>query len=338
MSEQVVGALKAFVDGRDLQASEAEAVMLEVMGGEVSPVHLAGLLVAWRMKGETVAELVGAARAMRARAENIRPQVAVVDTCGTGGDGKSTFNISTAAALIAAAAGAAVAKHGNRAVSGRVGGADILEALGVRIDLPPDQVRECIEATGFGFLFAPRFHPAMRHVAPVRRELGLRTIFNLLGPLANPAGAKRQLVGVFAGKWLEPLAWALAELGAEHAMVVHSEDGLDEISLSAPTQVCEWRGGELRRWRLDPARLGFSTYPREAFVCPDLLTALERMQAVLHGEPGPCTEVAELNAGAALYVAGHAATLEEGVRQAHEAIVGGVAWQKLQQVIAWTNR
>ncbi len=338
MSSLVSHALRTLVEGQHLEASEAEALVLEIMSGEVSPVHLAALLVAWRMKGETIAELVGAARALRARAEAIHPNVPVVDTCGTGGDGSNSFNISTAAALIAAAAGVAVAKHGNRAVSGKVGGADILEALGMRIDLPPEKVRACIEATGFGFLFAPRFHPAMRHVAGVRRELGLRTIFNLLGPLANPAGAKRQVVGVFAPKWLQPMAEALGELGAEHALVVHSEDGLDEISLSAPTRVCEWREGKVRVWLLDPAELGFPRYPREAFVCPDLHTALDRMRAVLRGEPGPCTDVAKLNAAAALYVAGRVTTLGEGVSLAHDTLSRGLAGEKLAEVVAWTNR
>lgn len=338
MSSQVARALKTLVEGQDLDAGQAEALVLEIMNGEVSAVQLAALLVAWRMKGETIAEIVGAARALRARAETIHPERPVVDTCGTGGDGRQSFNISTAAALIAAAAGVGVAKHGNRAVSGTVGGADILEALGVRIDLPPEQVRACIEATGFGFLFAPRFHPAMRHVAGVRRELGVRTIFNLLGPLANPAGARRQVVGVFAPKWLDAMARALGELGAVHALVVHSQDGLDEISLSAPTWVCEWRGGAVQAWTLEPTDFGFPTYPPEAFVCRDLATAVDRMRSVLRGEPGPCTDVAKLNAAAALYVAGRAATIAEGLALAHDTLARGLVWRKLEEVVAWTNR
>ncbi len=338
MSLQVTRALKSLVEGQNLEAGEAEALVREIMRGEASPVQLAGLLVAWRMKGETTAELVGAARALRACAEVICPKVPVVDTCGTGGDGSNSFNISTAAALITAALGVAVAKHGNRAVSGKVGGADILEALGIRIDLPPERVQACIETTGFGFLFAPRFHPAMRHVAGVRRELGVRTIFNLLGPLANPAGAKRQVVGVFGARWLHPMAQVLGELGAERALVVHSEDGLDEISLSAPTRVCEWDGEEVRAWTLEPTKLGVPTYPREVFVCPDLNTALERMRTVLRGEPGPCTDVAKVNAAAAMYVAGRVATIGEGVALAHDALTRGLVWRKVQEIIAWTNR
>lgn len=338
MVSHVTQALRCLVEGRDLSATEADATMREVMGGQVSPTLLAALLVAWRMKGETVDELIGAARALRAYADRIEPSRPVIDTCGTGGDGRGTFNISTAAALIAAAAGAAVAKHGNRAVSGKVGGADILEALGVRIDLPPEAVRACIESTGFGFLFAPRFHPAMRHVAAVRRELGLRTIFNLLGPLANPAGARRQVVGVFGREWLEPVARALGALGAEHAMVVHSEDGLDEISLSARTFVCEWRDGAVRAWTLDPALWGFSVYPPDAFVCADLEEAVQRMRSVLRGEPGPCTEVAQLNAAAALYVAGMAPAIEHGIVLARTAVAQGLAWEKLQEVVRCTNR
>ncbi len=337
MTTRVAACLREFVEGRSIPAAEAEALLREIMQGEASPVLLAGLLVAWRMKGETAAELEGAARALRGCAETIHPRRPVIDTCGTGGDGQNTFNISTAAALIAASAGVAVAKHGNRAISGRVGGADILEALGVQIDLPPERVQACIDANGFGFLFAPRFHPAMKHVAPVRRELGLRTIFNLLGPLSNPAGARRQLVGVFSSQWLEPVARALANLGAEHVWVVHSEDGLDEISLSAPTQVCEWANGTLRSWVLVPQRLGFSLYPREAFVVRTLDEAVARMRSVLRGEPGPCLDVAVLNAAAALYIGGAVPSIEAGVDQARAAVAGGQAWQKLEQIVEWTR-
>lgn len=337
MPSVVSRALQEIVEGRNLSAAEAEAVLLEVMEGNTSAPLLAGLLVAWRMKGETSEELVGAARALRARAQTIQPRRNVVDTCGTGGDGRHTFNISTAAALIAASAGAAVAKHGNRAVSGRVGGADVLEALGVRIDLEPEKVARCLDATGFGFLFAPRFHPAMRHVAPVRRELGLRTIFNLLGPLANPAGARRQLTGVFAAHWLEPMARALGALGAECAWVVHSEDGLDEISLAAPTRVCAYEAGIVRSWTLHPEELGFALYPAEAFVCRDLDDAVARMRSVLRGEPGPCTEVAVLNAAAALHVAGRVPSLTDGVDLARDTVAHGAPWRKLQEVVEGTR-
>ncbi len=252
---------------RDLPEAEMEAVVRAIMDGEATPAQIAGLLVALRMKGERVDEIVGAARAMRQHAMPVTVARAVVDTCGTGGDMRHTFNISTAAALIAAGAGLAVAKHGNRAMSGSVGGADVLEALGVRIDLDAAHVAACIDAVGIGFLFAQAFHPAMRHVAPVRRELGVRTLFNLLGPLTNPAGAQRQLLGVFARQWVEPLAQALGRLGSQCALVVHGEDGLDELSLTGPSAVAELRDGAVRPYRFHPrgrrprSPAGWKTWP-----------------------------------------------------------------------------
>ena len=248
----VQAAIRHLVAGRVLTETDMESVMREVMGGSATAAQLGGLLVALRMKGETVEEITGAARAMRRYAMRVPTQRDVVDTCGTGGDMRGTFNISTAAALVAAGAGVVIAKHGNRAMSGAVGGADVLEALGVRIELGAEEVAACLEEVGMGFLFAPVFHPAMRHVAGPRRELGIRTIFNLLGPLSNPAGAHAQLLGVFSAEWVEPLARALAHLGSRRALVVHGEDGLDEISLTAPTLVAELRDGDVRTLSADP--------------------------------------------------------------------------------------
>jgi len=257
---EIQRALARAVDGHDLSDAEMTAAMEEILGGVADAAAVAGLLVALRMKGETVGELVAAARVLRARAVPVPDAPAgALDTCGTGGDGAGTLNVSTAAGLVAAACGVPVAKHGNRAVSGRVGGADVLEALGVRLELPPAALGECLRTTGFAFLFAPALHPAMRHAAAPRRALGMRTLFNLLGPLANPAGVRRQVVGVFDRRWVTPMAEALAALGTERAWVVHGQDGLDEITLAGKTHVAEAHDGKVRTFEIAPGDFGFET-------------------------------------------------------------------------------
>lgn len=332
-------ALARAVARQSLSESEMEAVMQQLMQGTATPAQIGAWLVALRMKGETVAEITGAARAMRAHATRIHPRAPVViDTCGTGGDLRGTFNISTAAAFIAAGAGLTVAKHGNRAMSGTVGGADVLEALGVKIDLAPERVAACIDEVGIGFLFAPVFHPAMRHAAGPRRELGVRTIFNLLGPLSNPAGAGRQLVGVFAAEWTEPLAQALGHLGSQHAMVVHGDDGLDEISLSAATQVSEWKDGALHAYRIAPEEFGFARCRERDLDGGERDTAASIIRGILAGAAGPRADIAVLNAAAAIYVGGRTPSIATAIDEARDSIRSGRARNKLVQLIEFTNR
>ena len=327
------------VAGTSLSETEMEAVMRELMEGSATRAQIGGLLIALHMKGETVEEIIGAVRALRAHATRIQPRASVVvDTCGTGGDRRGTFNISTAAAFIAAGAGLTVAKHGNRAMSGTVGGADVLEALGVKIDLPPAQVAACIEEVGVGFLFAPVFHPAMRHVAAPRRELGVRTIFNLLGPLSNPAGARHQVVGVFAAEWTEPLAHALGRLGAVHALVVHGDDGLDEISLAAPTQLSEWHEGSVRTYRVTPEEFGLTRCRDVDLEGGNRDAAASIIRAILAGASGPRCDIAILNAAAAIYVGGLAPSIAAAVDRARESIRSGRARQKLEQLIELSTR
>jgi anthranilate phosphoribosyltransferase len=332
-------ALARVITAASLDEAEMESVMTALMRGEATPAQIGGLLVGLRIKGETVAELTGAARAMRAHATRIHPRAAVVvDTCGTGGDQRGTFNISTAAALIAAGAGLTVAKHGNRAMSGTVGGADVLEALGVNIDLPPERIAGCIDDVGIAFLFAQAFHPAMRHAAGPRRELGVRTIFNLLGPLSNPAGARHQVMGVFAAQWTEPLARTLGNLGAVHALVVHGQDGLDELSVTAPTQVSEWKDGAVRTYEVTPEGLGFARCRPEDLEGGSREVAASIIRGILAGAAGPRSDIAVLNAAAAIYVGGQAVTIAAGIRTAQESIRSGRARQKLERLIEYTNR
>lgn len=313
--------------------------MRQLMAGEATPAQIGAFLVALRMKGETVGEITGAVRAMRALAAPLRLRsTTVVDTCGTGGDLCGTFNISTAAALVAAGAGIVVAKHGNRAVSGTVGGADVLESLGVKIDLPPEQVARCVDEVGIGFLFAPLFHPAMRHAAAPRRELGLRTIFNLLGPLSNPAGARHQIVGVFAAEWTEPLAQALGRLGSIHTLVVHGDDGLDEISLAAPSHIAEWKDGGVRSYRIAPEEFGVQRCRASDLHGGDRDRAAGIIRSIVGGAAGPRTDIAVLNAAAAIYVGGLAPSIAAGVDLARDAVASGRARRKLEQLIEFTNR
>jgi anthranilate phosphoribosyltransferase len=340
----LTNAIDALSSRRDLSAEQTAEVLAEIMHGEVSETQIAGFLIALRTKGETVAELAGLASTMRALAAHVpTAREDLLDTAGTGG-GRSSFNVSTTAALIAAGAGCALAKHGNRSATSRSGSADLLEALGARIDLGPAEVAGCIEEAGFGFMFAPAHHQATRFVIPVRRELAVRTIFNLLGPLTNPAGARRQLIGVSDASFLETIAGALAQLGVDRALVVAGEDGLDEVSASAPTRVVEVNGEELTSYVLDPRDVGIdfaAGTPEPAGGTPQENAAVTR--AILEGgdssRPRPAGEaVAVINAGAAIYAAGRAATIAEGVQEARLAITDGRAEQTLERYIAASQR
>jgi len=331
-------AIRTLTERRDLLSEEAHAAMMQVMTGEATPAQIAGFLIALRMKGETVEEITGCARAMRAHVTPAVPRHdTLVDTAGTGGDGAHTFNISTSAALVAAAGGAYVAKHGNRAVSSRSGSADVLEALGVRIDLAPSDVADCIDEVGFGFMFAQAHHPAMRHAGPVRRELGVRTVFNLLGPLTNPAGARRQVVGVYARDLVEPIAQALAGLGCEHALVAHGAGGLDELTPTGENLVAEVREGEVTTMTIDPREFGAGPGTPEDLGGGDARDNAAIIRTVFDGEAGPRRDAVILNGGAALYVAGVADSLEAGVFAARDAIDDGRAAETLERLIAFTN-
>ena len=334
-------AIDALASGRDLTTDEAAAVLLEVMRGDASEIEIAAFLIGLRAKGETVDELAGLARTMRELATPvvIGPPTHddLLDTAGTGG-GRPTFNVSTTAALIAAAAGCPVAKHGNRSATGLSGSADVLEALGARIDLSPDAVAACIRDVGFGFMFAPAHHQATRFVVPVRKELGVRTIFNFLGPLTNPAGATRQLIGVSDDRYLDVMAGALARLGAQRALVVSSRDGLDEMSTSASTQVVEVSGeGHVERYDVAAADVGLASAEPDAIEGgpPERNAAIAR--AIFAGQAGPERDLALLNAGAAIYAGGRADTLAHGVRVATEAVDGGAAADTLDRYVARTR-
>ena len=324
-------AIKRAVEGEDLSANEIEAAMDAIFDGRASQAQIAALVVALRMKGESAEEIAAAARSLRKRCKSIAPKVhgPLLDTCGTGGDGLHTFNISTAAAVVVAACGVSVAKHGNRAVSSKAGSADVLEALGIRIDLPPAAVQGCIEDLGIGFLFAPSHHAAMRHAAPVRRELGIRTLFNLLGPLANPASATHQVVGVFDPTRIEQLARALGALGLDAAWVVHGDRGLDEVSPSGPTQVARLANGQIDAFELTPRDFGFSPVPLEALRGGDAQKNAEIIRGVFAGDEGPARVAVVINAGAALCVAGVASDPGDGARRAADAIDRGAAEELL---------
>ena len=330
-------AIDALAAGRHMSADHAAAVLREVMDGRASEVETAAMLVALRTKGETVDEVEGLARTMRALALPVEvDREPLVDTAGTGG-GNPTFNVSTTAAFVAAAAGCAVAKHGNRSATGRSGSADVLEALGARIDLEPAAVADCISSVGFGFMFAPAHHAAMKHVGPVRQELAVRTIFNFLGPLTNPAGASRQLVGVYDPRYLETLAAALGRLGAERALVVSGADGLDEVSASGPTQAVELKDGVLDSLEIVPEDLGVDRIPRGALDACDPAESAAFARAVFRGEPGPERAIVVLNGGAAIYLGGRADTLADGVRAAEEAIDSGAANETMERFVERTR-
>ncbi|OOG28609.1 anthranilate phosphoribosyltransferase [Thioalkalivibrio denitrificans] len=331
-------AIRAVTQRRDLSEEEMTAVMGLIMNGEATPAQIGGFLVGLAMKGETVEEVTAAARVMRDLATRVSVnEEHLVDTCGTGGDASGSFNISTASALVVAAAGGRVAKHGNRSVSSKSGSADVLEAAGVNLDLTPEQVGRCIDEVGVGFLFAPRHHGAMKHAIGPRREMGVRTLFNVLGPLTNPAGAPNQLLGVFSNRWLEPLATVLGRLGSRHVMVVHAEDGLDEISIGAPTRVAELRSGEVKVYLVSPEDFGLERADLSVLRVNDAAESLAMIRGVLDGRPGPARDIVLLNAGAALYVAGLADTFADGLVKARKTIDSGAAAAKLEQLVAFSK-
>lgn len=332
-------ALQRCIEHRELFHDEMTAMMRLIMSGEMPPTLVAGLLVALRTKKETVGEIAAAAQVMRefATPVHITDRANLVDVVGTGGDGAHTFNISTAAMFVAAAAGAKIAKHGNRSVSSKSGSADILESLGVKLTLSPEQVAQCISDVGAGFMFAPNHHPAMKNVVPIRKDLGVRTIFNILGPLTNPADAKRILMGVFHADLVGIQARVLQAMGMDHALVVYGRDGLDEISLEGPTLVGELKDGVVREYEIHPQDFGLKTAPTSSFKVANAEESKAIVLDVLNKIPGPASDIVCLNAGAVLYVAGVAPSIGEGIQMAKVAIASGAAREKLNQFIAATQ-
>lgn len=331
-------AIRAITERRDLSHAEMTDVMRLIMTGQATPAQIGGFLIGMRMKGETVDELTAAAQVMRELAARVEfGGEHLVDIVGTGGDGSSTFNISTASTFVVAAAGGRVAKHGNRAVSSKSGSADLLEAAGVKLDLQPEQVRKCIDGIGVGFMFAPMHHSAMKHAIGPRKEMGVRTLFNLLGPLTNPAGAQHQVLGVFSRDWVEPIAEVLKQLGSAHALVVHSEDGMDEISIAAPTYVAELKAGTIRSYRIAPEDFGLARGDLAALKVADAQESLAIIRDVLAGRPGPARDIVVLNAGAAIYAADLVDSLAAGVARAAEVIDSGAARDKLAALVQISN-
>ena len=323
--------------GAGLSRDEAASAFNRMMSGEATPSQMGGLLMALRVRGESVDEITGAVSAMRAKMLRVEAPAEAIDVVGTGGDASGSFNISTCAAFIVAGAGVPVAKHGNRALSSRSGAADVLTALGVKIELAPEDVARCIKQAGIGFMFAPAHHPAMKHVGPTRVELGTRTIFNLLGPLSNPAGVKRQMVGVFSRQWVEPLARVLQNLGSERAWVVHGSDGLDEITIAGPSSVAALENGAVRTFEITPEEVGLKKAKPETLRGGDAETNALALKSVLEGRESPYRDVAIFNAAAALTVAGRAKDIKEGVVLARKSIDSGEAEARLDRLIAISN-
>jgi len=331
-------AIKTVIGGNDLAQPEMTAVMQQIMTGECTPAQIGGFLVGLRMKGETVDEITAAATVMRKLSIRVTVDSEfLVDTCGTGGDASGSFNISTASAIVAAAAGARVAKHGNRSVSSKSGSADVLEAAGVNLDINPEAVGACIDEVGVGFMFAQKHHSAMRHAIGPRKEMAVRTIFNVLGPLTNPAGAPNQVVGVFDGDLVEPVAQVLKQLGSEHVMVVHAADGMDEISISAKTLVAELKNGEVSSYSISPTDFGMEMTDLSELKVDGVEQSLAMIQSVLSNTAGPALDIVSMNAGAAIYVSGIADSLEEGIAKARSAIAEGKASRVLAQLVTKTN-
>ena len=328
--------LHIVVSGKELSEEEMMGAMTEIMDGKVGDTQLAAFLTALQFKNVTVSEIVGAARVMRDKAEKVNAKDSV-DTCGTGGDGADTFNISTTVAFVVAGAGVRVAKHGNRAVSSKSGSADVLKYLGVNIDASLNTVERCIEEVGIGFLFAPLMHKAMKHAAAVRKELGFRTIFNLLGPLTNPANSQAQVLGVFDSKWVTPLAEVLRELGSRHALVVHGFDGLDEITLTGETQIAELKNRKVNNFSFDPKEFGYSLCSLADLKGAEPETNAEIMREILKGSSGPKTDIVILNAAAAIYVGGKADSIEKGILVAKNSIESGAALKKLEELCRVSN-
>ena len=324
-------------EGQSLDAGEAAQAFSIMMSGEASPAQMGAFLMGLRVRGESVEEITGAAQAMRAKATGVEAPEGAVDTCGTGGDAKGTYNISTCTAFVVAGAGVPVAKHGNKSVSSKSGSADVLAALGVNLDVGPAVVSKAIEEAGVGFMFAPKHHSAMRHVAPIRAELGIRTIFNLLGPLANPAGTKFQVIGVFSRDWIVPLAQVLSNLGSERVWVVHGSDGLDELTTTGPTFVAELKNGSVTTFEVTPEDAGLPEAPPDDLTGGDAQENAKAIADVLSGQPGAFRDIVILNAAAALVVAGKAEGLSAGARMAAEAIDSGAARKALDDLVRITN-
>lgn len=334
----IKAAINTVIENESLSRLEMESAMRDIMTGACTDAQIAGFLVALRMKGETVDEIVGAATVMR---ELMTPVVAngsnMVDIVGTGGDGASIFNVSTASSFVVAAAGGQVAKHGNRSVSSKSGAADLLEAAGVRLDLDAEQVGRCIESVGVGFMFAPNHHSAMKYAIGPRRELGVRTLFNLLGPITNPAGVKNQLLGVYDRRWLQPYAQTLSELGSDHILVVHSADGLDEISVAGETYVAELKQGSIREYVITPEQFDIERSDLAALKVADAGESLALIDALLSGQPGPAADMVALNAGAAIYAANLANTLEAGIKMAQDVLASGTGLEKMKELAQVTQ-
>jgi len=334
MTVDIKDAIGNIVNHKDLKEDEMRAVMRQIMTGGATPTQIGGFLAAMRAKGETVEEITAAAQVMRELAMRVEVDTAhLVDTCGTGGDNRRLFNVSTAAAFVVAAGGGRVAKHGNRSMSSKSGSADLLEAMGVPLEMPASQVAESIEKVGIGFMFAPAHHPAARFAAGPRRELGTRTLFNLLGPLTNPANTPHQLLGVFADRWVAPMASVLKSLGSKHVLVVHSEDGLDEVSLAAPTQVSELKDGTVKSYVVQPEEFGIARQSLEALEVDGPEQSLAMVRLALSGMPGAARDMLALNAGAALYAADVAPSLKDGVALAAKLLAEGAAKKKLEQFL-----
>jgi len=331
-------AIRAVTERRDLSSEDMQSVMNTIMTGEATPAQIGGFLIGLRMKGETIDEITAAAQVMRELATKVEVSGDhVVDIVGTGGDGSSTFNISTASCFVVAAAGGKVAKHGNRSVSSKSGSADLLEAAGVNLDVSPDQVAKCVNEVGVGFMFAPKHHGAMKHAIGPRKEMAVRTIFNILGPLTNPAGAPNQLLGVFSKELVEPLAHVLANLGSHHVLVVHSEDGMDEISIGAPTFVAELKDGVVTTYTIQPEDFGLRRADLASLKVEDAAESLTVVKSVLANEEGPARDIVMLNAGASLYVAGLADSLAAGIEKAAEVLASGAALTKLDDLVKVSN-
>ncbi|MBF0371125.1 MAG: anthranilate phosphoribosyltransferase [Magnetococcales bacterium] len=330
-------AIAQLITNKNLEQEEAREVMEQIMSGGATDAQIGAYLIALRMKGENVAEIAGSAQAMRDKALRVNAPGTVVDTCGTGGDGSGTFNISTTAAFAVAACGVTVAKHGNRSISSKSGSADLLKSLGVNIDAPPEVVEKCLEKAGIGFLFAPKHHGAMRHALGPRKELGLRTIFNLLGPLTNPAAAPHQLIGVYDGRWTEPLARVLGRLGSKRALVVHGSDGLDEITTTGPTRVTTLDNGEITTTTIEPEQFGLTRVTPEALLGGDPEENAAITRGILEGREGPQRDIVALNAGAALFAVGAAPDIGVGVALATSALAEGRGKERLDLLVEHSN-
>jgi anthranilate phosphoribosyltransferase len=332
-------ALKTVIERQNLSYEQMSEVMNSIMTGDATPSQIAGFMVGLRMKGETVDEISAAAQVMRNLATPVKlaDQKYLVDIVGTGGDGTHTFNISTTSAVVVAATGGKVAKHGNRSVSSSCGSADVLEALGVKLDITPEQVAECVNQIGIGFMFAPQHHSAMKHAMTPRKEMGVRTLFNLLGPLTNPAGAPNQLLGVYDKNWLEPLALVLQRLGSEHVLLIHAEDGLDEISIASPTYVTELHHDKITSYTISPEKLGLSRASLDQIQVENVQQSVDMVRTVLSNQTSAARDIVLLNAGAAIYAANLVGSLEQGVRQAHNVIRSGEAQQKLDALVQLTQ-